>query len=45
VLTTTINSVTFVSDTNVVLVAIISKEKDLPYMMRQKRSYELSTRE
>jgi len=43
-LTTSINSVTYVSDTNVVMVAIISKEKTLPYLMRQKRSYELSTR-
>jgi hypothetical protein len=43
--TSTVDSVTFVSDTNVVMVAIISKEKDLPYLMRQKRSYELSTRE
>jgi len=42
-LTTTVNSDTFVSDTNVVLVAIISKEKDLPFLMRQKRSYELAT--
>ena len=42
-LTTTVDSVTFVSDTNVVMVAIISKEKELPFLMRQKRSYELST--
>ena len=41
--TSTIESVTYLSDTNVVLVAIISKEKDLPFLMRQKRSYELST--
>lgn len=34
-----------IADVNVVLVAVISKEKTLPYMMRQKRSYELSTRE
>jgi len=43
VTTTTINSETHVSDTNVVLVAIISKEKELPFLMRQKRSYELAT--
>ena len=43
ILTTTINSITIVSDTNVVLVAIISKEKELPFLMRQKRSYELAT--
>jgi len=43
--TSTIDSITYVSDTNVVMVAIISKEKTLPYLMRQKRSYELSTRE
>jgi len=42
-LTTTVNSTTFVSDTNVVMVAIISKEKELPFLMRQKRSYEIST--
>jgi hypothetical protein len=42
-LTTTIDSVTFVSDTNVVMGAIISKEKELPFLMRQKRSYELAT--
>lgn len=43
--TSSLDSITYVSDTNVVMVAIISKEKDLPYLMRQKRSYELSTRE
>jgi len=32
-----------VANVNVVIVAIIAKEKDLPYLMRQKRSYELST--
>lgn len=42
-LTTTIDSITFVSDTNVVMAAIISKEKELPFLMRQKRSYELAT--
>lgn len=36
---------TMVPDVNVVITAIIGKEKRLPYMMRQKRSYELSTRE
>jgi len=43
IITTTINAVSTVSDTNVVLVAVIAKEKELPYLMRQKRSYELST--
>jgi len=33
-----------VPDVNVVITAIIGKEKELPYLMRQKRSYELSTR-
>lgn len=42
-ITTTIDSLTFVSDTNVVMTAIIAKEKDLPFLMRQKRSYELAT--
>jgi len=32
-----------IADTNVVVTAIIAKEKELPYLMRQKRSYELST--
>ena len=36
---------TMIPDVNVVVTAIIGKEKKLPYMMRQKRSYELSTRE
>jgi len=43
VTTTSIGSVTYVSDTNVVMVAVISKEKELPFLMRQKRSYELAT--
>jgi len=43
--TSTVDSITFVSDTNVVMVAIISKENELPFLMRQKRSFELSTRE
>jgi hypothetical protein len=43
ILTTTIDSITFVSDTNVVMSAIIAKEKELPFLMRQKRSYELAT--
>jgi len=34
---------TFVSDCNVVLTAIIAKEDELPFLMRQKRSYELAT--
>lgn len=33
-----------VPDVNVVVTAIIGKEKELPYLMRQKRSFELSTR-
>lgn len=33
-----------VPDVNVVVTAIIGKEKTLPYLMRQKRSFELSTR-
>lgn len=32
-----------VSDVNVVIAAIIAKEKELPFLMRQKRSYELAT--
>lgn len=40
---TTPNSVTHVSDANFVMVAIIAKEKELPFLMRQKRSYELAT--
>jgi hypothetical protein len=42
-LTTTIDSVTFVSDTNVVMTALIAKEDEMPFLMRQKRSYELAT--
>jgi len=42
-LTTTINSVTHVSDTNVVVSIIVAQEKELPFLMRQKRSYELAT--
>jgi hypothetical protein len=42
-ITSTISSVTYVSDTNVVMAAIIAKEKELPFLMRQKRSYELAT--
>jgi len=38
------NTVAYVHDVNVVLVAVIAKEKELPYLMRQKRSYESSTR-
>jgi len=33
-----------IPDVNVVVTAIIGKEKTLPYLMRQKRSFELSTR-
>lgn len=40
---TTLNSVTHVSDANFVMATIISKEKELPFLMRQKRSYELAT--
>lgn len=32
-----------VPDVNVVITAIIAKEKELPFLMRQKRSYELAT--
>ena len=42
-LTSTPASDTFVSDCNVVIAAVISKEKELPFLMRQKRSYELAT--
>jgi len=42
-ITTTIDSETYVSDTNVVMMAVIAKEKELPFLMRQKRSYELAT--
>jgi hypothetical protein len=41
--TTTADSNTILQDCNVVLSIIISKEKDLPFLMRQKRSYELAT--
>jgi len=43
VMANSINKTFNIPDVNVVLVAIISKEKDLPYLMRQKRSYELAT--
>jgi len=42
-ITSTVSSVTFVSDINVVLAVIVAKEDDLPFLMRQKRSYELAT--
>lgn len=42
IITSSANSVTSVSDANFVLTAIIGKEKSLTYLMRQKRSYELS---
>jgi len=42
-LTSTPLSETFVSDCNVVVAAIIAKESELPFLMRQKRSYELAT--
>lgn len=38
------NTVTYIHDVNVVIVAVIAKEKELPYLMRAKRSYESSTR-
>lgn len=38
------NTTAYIHDVNVVLVAIIAKEKELPYLMRAKRSYESSTR-
>jgi hypothetical protein len=41
----TASKTAIIADVNVVVTAIIGKEKDLVYMMRQKRSYELSTRE
>jgi len=40
---TTPGSVTHVSDTVFVVGVIVSKEKELPFLMRQKRSYELAT--
>lgn len=40
---TTPDSVTHVSDTNVVVPIIVAQEKELPFLMRQKRSYELAT--
>lgn len=39
----TVNSLTNLGDVNVVVAAIISKESELPFLMRQKRSYELAT--
>lgn len=42
-LTSTPLSNTFVSDCNVVVTAIIAEEKELAFLMRQKRSYELAT--
>lgn len=33
----------YIPDVNVVIAAIIAKEKELPFLMRQKRSYELAT--
>lgn len=38
------NTVAYIPDVNVVLAAVIGKEKELPYLMRQKRSYESSAR-
>jgi hypothetical protein len=40
---TTPDSTTYVSDTNVVVTIIVAQEKELPFLMRQKRSYELAT--
>lgn len=37
------NTTAYIPDVNVVLAAIITKEKELPFLMRQKRSYELAT--
>jgi hypothetical protein len=36
-------STMFIPDVNVVVSIIVGKEKELPYLMRQKRSYELAT--
>lgn len=41
--TSTLGAVTQVSDINVVLAVIVAKEDELPFLMRQKRSYELAT--
>ena len=38
------DTVAYIPDVNVVMVAVIAKEKELPYLMRAKRSYESSTR-
>jgi len=37
------SKVAMVPDVNVVITALIAKEKELPFLMRQKRSYELAT--
>jgi len=42
--TTGADTILQVPDVNVVMVTIIAKEKELPYLMRAKRSYESSTR-
>lgn len=42
-ITSTASSVTNVSDANFVMAIVVSKEAELPFLMRQKRSYELAT--
>lgn len=42
-MSTTINKLFFVPPVNVVVIVIVAKEDDLPFLMRQKRSYELAT--
>lgn len=43
IVTSTAASDTYVSDCNFVMTVIVAKEKELPFLMRQKRSYELAT--
>ena len=43
IIVTSTAGITFVSDLNVVLAVIVAKEDELPFLMRQKRSYELAT--
>lgn len=40
---TSIDSTTYLGDVNVVVAIIVDKEATLPFLMRQKRSYELAT--
>jgi len=42
-MTNSINKTINIPDVNVVLAAVIVEEKELPFLMRQKRSYELAT--